>query len=281
MNKLKILLVVSVSFLGSLQVVSALRRGFEGLTTIDRVRVPVQPTPTPVAKPIVITPRSARAAQAARAKATGINNAAASNVELTSYTHPVYGLKMSAGNTLGAYSTGNEKIDAHIVSAGKKYNVDPLLIYSLMHQESTFKPKAVSNKGARGLMQLMPGTAARFGVSNIFDPEQNIHGGTRYLRLLLDMFDGDVALALAGYNAGEGAVLKYGRKVPPFMETQEYVRRITSRYRLIRDPNAMRVVLPTVTAKNNNIIESAPLTVYERGVHVARLPNGKTQLVNW
>ena len=108
--------------------------------------------------------------------------------------------------------------------------MDPLLLYAIMHQESTFKPRALSHKGARGLMQLMPGTAVRFGVTSIWDPKQNIEGGSRYMRFLLDKFDGNVKLALAGYNAGEGAVMKYGNRIPPYNETQEYVRRISKRY---------------------------------------------------
>jgi soluble lytic murein transglycosylase-like protein len=99
-----------------------------------------------------------------------------------------------------------------------------------MSQESAFERGAISNKGASGLMQLMPATAARFGVTNIFDPKQNIYAGARYLRLLLDMFDGDVSLALAGYNAGEGAVKRYGYNVPPYPETINYVRKIRRRY---------------------------------------------------
>ena len=111
----------------------------------------------------------------------------------------------------------------------KRHAVDPLLIYSIMHQESSFKPRAMSHKGARGLMQLMPGTAARFGVGNIWDPKQNIEGGTRYMRFLLDLFGGDIKLALAGYNAGEGAVDKYNG-IPPYNETRNYVKIISKRY---------------------------------------------------
>jgi len=85
-------------------------------------------------------------------------------------------------------------------------------------------------------MQLMPGTAARFGVTNIFDPKQNIDAGSRYMKWLLNRFQGDLSLALAGYNAGEGAVDKYGWRIPPYAETQEYVRRISRRYNLLRDP---------------------------------------------
>src|SRR6185503_6528028 len=141
--------------------------------------------------------------------------------------------------SLGGFTTGNADIDTYIVESGKRNSVDPLLLYSIMHQESTFKPRAISYKGARGLMQLMPPTASRFGVTNIWDPKQNIEGGARYMRFLLDLFSGDVHLALAGYNAGEGAVRKYGNKVPPYSETREYVRRIGNRYSMIRDPNAI------------------------------------------
>jgi len=101
--------------------------------------------------------------------------------------------------SLGGFTTGNSDIDGFIVESGKRNSVDPLLLYSIMHQESSFKARAISYKGARGLMQLMPPTASRFGVTNIWDPKQNIEGGARYMRFLLDMFSGDVRLALAGY----------------------------------------------------------------------------------
>jgi soluble lytic murein transglycosylase-like protein len=100
-----------------------------------------------------------------------------------------------------------------------------------MEQESHFNTRVVSPKGARGLMQLMPGTSARFGVRHPHDPAQNISGGTRFLKQLLDRFNNRVDLVLASYNAGEGAVLKYGHKVPPYRETREYVKRISYRYR--------------------------------------------------
>lgn len=128
------------------------------------------------------------------------------------------------------WTTGNNKIDGLIRHYGNLYGVDPYLVYCIMHQESRFGSGAVSYKGAQGLMQLMPGTAARYGVTNSFDPAQNISGGTRYLRDLLRLFNGRVDLVLAGYNAGEGAVMKYGRRVPPYNETQNYVRIIGSRY---------------------------------------------------
>ncbi|HEX2268364.1 MAG TPA: lytic transglycosylase domain-containing protein [Pyrinomonadaceae bacterium] len=181
--------------------------------------------------------------------------------------------------SLGNFTTGNSTVDAFIVESSKRNSVDPLLIYSIMHQESSFKPRAMSHKGARGLMQLMPATAARFGVTNIWDPKQNIEGGTRYMRFLLDMFAGDVKLALAGYNAGEGAVLKYGYQVPPYNETQEYVRRIGRRYSLIRDPQAAAVVTASPDGKVAQK-DPEPLTVYERSVFMSRTPDGRLQLVS-
>lgn len=128
------------------------------------------------------------------------------------------------------WSTGNSKIDSLIRYYGSQHGVDPYLIYCLMSQESSFSSGVTSPKGAQGLMQLMPGTAARYGVTNPYDVEQNIKGGTRYLKDLLKMFNGRVDLALAGYNAGEGAVMKYGNTVPPYSETRSYVRLILLRY---------------------------------------------------
>ena len=129
-----------------------------------------------------------------------------------------------------AWTTGNGTIDNLIRMNGQRYGVDPYLIYCVIRQESGFRAGVTSHAGAMGLMQLMPGTAARYGVTNAYDPAQSIRGGTRYLADLLRLFGGRVDLALAGYNAGEGAVLKYGRRVPPYAETQNYVRTIGARY---------------------------------------------------
>jgi soluble lytic murein transglycosylase-like protein len=128
------------------------------------------------------------------------------------------------------WSTGNSKVDTLVRYYGNKYGVDPYLIFCLMSQESRFTASAISPKGAQGLMQLMPGTAARYGVTNPYDMSQSIMGGTRYLKDLLKMFNGRIDLALAGYNAGEGAVMKYGYTVPPYQETRNYVRLISARY---------------------------------------------------
>jgi hypothetical protein len=211
--------------------------------------------------------------------------------KLTSSTNLVYShspaplikhTSLSVSNSLEGFTTGNTDVDGYIVDSGKRNAVDPLLLYAIMHQESSFKRNALSYKGASGLMQLMPGTARRFGVKNIFDPRQNIEGGTRYMRFLLDYFDGDVELALAGYNAGEGAVIKYGNRVPPYAETREYVRRIGRRYSLIRDPLAARNANGITDRQLADVQqkEPKPLSTYERTLSAVRLPDGRLQLVS-
>ena len=111
-----------------------------------------------------------------------------------------------------------------------QHQLHPALIRAVIKAESNFDPRAVSRSGAIGLMQLMPQTAVRYGVKNRNDPVANIRGGTRYLKDLLGMFDNDLVLAIAAYNAGEGAVEKHGRQIPPYHETQTYVRRVLKYY---------------------------------------------------
>jgi len=137
-------------------------------------------------------------------------------------TYPGKGTLIHSRGFRRAY-TG--EFDAHIVAAANIHNVSADLIRAVIAVESEFDQFAVSSKGAQGLMQLMPFTARRFGVSSPFDARQNIFGGTQYLRLLLDLFQGDVDLAPAGYNAGENAVIRY-RGVPPYRETRGYVQKV-------------------------------------------------------
>jgi soluble lytic murein transglycosylase-like protein len=151
-------------------------------------------------------------------------------------------------------SSGNTAIDAMVAEAATIHGLDPYLILSVMRQESGFNRGAISPKGASGLMQLMPATASRFGVRNIFDVRENILGGAKYLRWLLDRFSGDVRLALAGYNAGEGAVEFYGNRIPPFSETQNYVRAIYSRYVGLRSYSAPQAV----AAVEASVVTSVP-----------------------
>jgi len=122
---------------------------------------------------------------------------------------------------------GNAAVYApQIEQAAVEAGIDAALVHAVITAESGYNPAAVSRAGAQGLMQLMPDTAKRYAVKDAFDPEQNIRGGTRYLRDLLDMFDNNLTLAIAAYNAGENAVLKYKRQIPPYRETQAYVPKV-------------------------------------------------------
>ncbi len=200
------------------------------------------------------------------------------NFRFASYTR----ISMAAGKTMNGFTTGDDTIDSYITASSIRYNIDPLLIYAQMHQESSFKLKATSYKGARGLMQLMPATAIRLGVRDIYNPKQNIEGGVKYMRWLLDKFGGDVVLALAGYNAGEGAVMKYGNQIPPYRETQEYVRRISARYNSITNPNLAKIVRKVSDSQAVKLEkkDSVPLTALERNALTIRLADGKMRLVN-
>jgi soluble lytic murein transglycosylase-like protein len=120
-----------------------------------------------------------------------------------------------------------------IADAARAHGLDPKLIHAVIRAESGYNPQALSPKGAVGLMQLIPGTAQRYGVSNSYDPKQNIFGGTRYLRDLLNMFNGNVELALAGYNAGENAVIRAGNRIPNYPETMAYVPKVMNFYRSV------------------------------------------------
>ena len=122
------------------------------------------------------------------------------------------------------------EFDAYIDEAAVRYKMPPALVRAVMHAESAFDPNAISVVGASGLMQLMPGTAREMYVKDIFDPKDNIEGGVRYLRVLANEFDGDMVKMVAAYNAGPEAVKKYGGQVPPYAETQAYVRKVISLY---------------------------------------------------
>ena len=136
--------------------------------------------------------------------------------------------KIMAANSHGHQATADE-VDQSIVMAAARHNVDPNLVRAVIKVESNFNSNAVSNKGAMGLMQLMPQTARELRVKNPFDPEQNVDAGVRHLKYLLENYNGDVNLTLAAYNAGEGAVRR-SAGVPHYSETQNYVRRITNLY---------------------------------------------------
>jgi len=131
----------------------------------------------------------------------------------------------------GQINVANRTLYAPLIEkAAAEYQLDPALMHAIITVESGYNPQAVSPKGATGLMQLMPDTARRYAVKNIFDPQENIQGGARYLRFLLDMFKNNLDLTLAAYNAGEKAVLQYGMNIPPFAETRAYVPSVLLHY---------------------------------------------------
>lgn len=129
----------------------------------------------------------------------------------------------------GSKKLSNDELDPIIEKYAAKNNLDSAFVKALIKQESGFQPTVKSHCGAMGLMQLMPSTAASLGVDNAFDPEQNIEGGTKYLKGLMDRYQGNKELALAAYNAGSGAVQKYGG-IPPYAETQNYVKNVLKNY---------------------------------------------------
>ena len=170
----------------------------------------VEPQPTPATPAPVV---NATSAPAAAAVPSGTASTAAAYTAYATVWHPL------------------------IERAAARHNVAAALVRAVIQAESNFNPRAVSPKGAQGLMQLMPATAQRYGVTDAFDPEQNVHAGVRYLAELIALFRNDLTLALAAYNAGENAVMQYGNKVPPYRETEAYVPRVLEFYRRFQARN--------------------------------------------
>ena len=154
-----------------------------------------------------------------------------------SNTDPVFQLPGDAVSSPGLLKAVEEiselqtvqKVEKLIQQISEKHAIDPALVKAVAKVESNYNPYAVSQRGAMGIMQLLPSTAKRFGVSNVFDTRQNIEGGVKFLKFLIEMFPNDLSKILAAYNAGEKVVLKYGG-VPPYRETKDYVRKITALY---------------------------------------------------
>ena len=152
--------------------------------------------------------------------------------------------------------TAEELYTPLIDEASKRHGVDGDLIKTIIRVESNFNPDAVSHKGCKGLMQLLPATATRFGVTDIFDPSQNIEGGTKFLRFLLDAFKNDISLVAAAYNAGENAVTRWGG-IPPYRETRDYVRKVKSLYTPPESPTAIAAIAdqPPINRKIYRVVQ--------------------------
>lgn len=129
---------------------------------------------------------------------------------------------------------GRRQYDSVVAQVAGQYGIEAALLHAVISVESGYNAKAVSKRGAAGLMQLMPETARRFGVANVFDPADNVRAGAQYLTELLKLFDNDILLALAAYNAGEAAVIKHGRRIPPYRETAAYVPKVVGFYEKFR-----------------------------------------------
>jgi hypothetical protein len=272
----KVLFTIAIFILPSVPTVAQNRsRVFDNFDTVRGVQV-VTPTIVPIIE-IQNKKLLKKTAQVSPTKSLKVSDGMNLKQPI-SYSR----ISMATRNSMGAFTTGDATIDSYITDSSARYRIDPLLIYAQMHQESGFKLKATSYKGARGLMQLMPGTAIRFGVTDIYNPKQNIDAGVKYMRWLLDKFGGSVELALAGYNAGEGAVMKYGNNIPPYRETQEYVRRIGARYNSITSPNLAKTVRKVSEQQlvKYEKKEAAPLTMLENNAVAIRTADGRMRLVN-
>lgn len=180
---------------------------------------PAEPQTAPVGKPV-----SAPTTVAEPKTIPAPSPAAASRITPAIAPAPVRVSPFASTHTAAP-----QELDKIVMDAAQKHHVDPELIRAVITTESSWNSAAVSSKGAEGLMQLVPGTAKQMGVGNVFDPAQNVDGGVRYLRMLLERYNGDLDKALAAYNAGPGAVDRFGG-VPNFRETRDYVRKVTSTY---------------------------------------------------
>ena len=268
---LTFILVFTLSIISSAQ---NRARVFDNFDTSNGVKVA-----SPTVKPVVYKKSKSKNKPTKRTKRSKKMRASEGYGLKNSYRSYKPTMMMGSSTSMKNYTTGSNKIDSYIVGASRKYGIDPLLIYAQMHQESAFKKRARSHKGASGLMQLMPATARRFGVTKIYDPKQNIYAGVRYMRWLLNKFNGDIVLALAGYNAGEGAVMKYGNNVPPYRETQNYVRRILNRYKTISNPSYRRPSVKT-NQKSAKASEKKAKPALKLDIVTVKLPNGRRRLVN-
>lgn len=194
-------------------------------------RIYINANPAPAPKQPATKPTAFRPVRAARP--APIPTQVQSPISRSPFEPPAE-LRMAAAPAVPARTASPpQSVENLIHETAKRHDVDPELVKAIVGVESNFSPRAVSHKGAMGLMQLMPATARRFGVGNVFNPVENVDGGVRYLKYLLGYFEGDLKLSLAAYNAGENAVVRYGG-VPPYRETQNYVKKIGDIYSMLQ-----------------------------------------------
>ena len=176
---------------------------------------------------------------------------------------PVQDSTVSAEAPISGPSNIDPDINQLVEKAAKQYDVDPLLVHSVIQVESNYNPYALSPKGAQGLMQLIPSTARRFGVKNTFDAKDNIEGGVKYLKYLKELFPNDLRLALAAYNAGEAAVAKYNNNIPPYRETEYYVYKVGEKYGSAVRARKQAAAVTSAAPANNVAKETyAPIQQY-------------------
>ena len=217
--------------------------GVPPATIISQPAKPAATTAAPAPAPRYDAPRLVRGQVYAYVGKDGVRNytsvrprgvsASAMRTIKYSYMETCYACGAKPGLNFGTLRLNTAAYQAEIAAAAREHGVEEAIVRAIIHAESAYNPMALSRVGAQGLMQLMPATARRFGVSDAFNPQQNIQGGVKYLAWLLKRFNGNLTLAAAGYNAGEGAVDKYNG-VPPYNETRRYVDRVgvlAERYR--------------------------------------------------
>jgi soluble lytic murein transglycosylase-like protein len=189
-------------------------------------------------------------------------------------TYAIPGTTMRSTRPL-ASTRVRSRYEPYVLEHSERYGVRPDLVRAVIQIESGFNARARSPKGAMGLMQLMPGTAQELGVQNPYDPSENIRGGTAYLRQLLDRYEGNEELALAAYNAGAGAVEKYGRVVPPYRETRDYVKKVGSVAGAERAPATTQGRGRQVVYKTIDIVDGKPVPRYS----TERPPSGEYEVL--
>ncbi|MCX6565228.1 MAG: lytic transglycosylase domain-containing protein [Candidatus Aminicenantes bacterium] len=170
----------------------------------------------------------------------------------------------AAGNSAGFWSRMKDKYDPFVKAIADEYGLDADFVHAVIKAESAYNRHAISRAGAQGLMQLMPATAVAYGVKDVFDPEDNIRGGVKFLKVLLKLYDGNIKKTLAAYNAGQEAVKKYGG-IPPYAETRTYISRVIATYRAPA-PGRRTKIFEFRDASGKTVLTNDPILAAQRGV---------------